>query len=190
MIPHMESVYVFLAAVVFAAVVSVDLFACALGFGSSGFRVPWRKVLLVNIIGKVMIGAGLICGYFFGAVVPQSVSAWIGFIVVAAIGVIKIIQSRSPRPVSSNLSWGAVAALGMVTSLDGTATAFAAAAGMSAVFIPTVIVLMSVTDQIVFALGNNLGFLIARQDRKCNVNLEFFAGLALVIFAVVKLWLD
>ena len=80
------------AAAVFTVIVSTDLFVCGLGYGSGRTRVPFRKVLLINIIGSVMIGIGLFAGQYIGSLLNEKVTNWLAFGVLTGFGLFKIGQ--------------------------------------------------------------------------------------------------
>jgi|GEM_PF-4711932 len=183
--------YVFTAVLIFVAIVSIDLFAGALAFGSSNVRMPFKKVLVINIIGKVIIGSALVAGHFLGQVIPDVVGIWLGFSILMALGIFKVIQSiinRNKPNEKKDITWLQSILLGVVLALDGAALSLGTTVGgMPFYFIYIVIAVMLVTDQLVFMLANKLGLYFSNHEKTPRINFDIIAGVFLIIIAVVKL---
>jgi len=178
--------YIIGVALIFVLVVSVDLFACALAYGTSKVHVSFFKVLVINIMGKIMITGGLVAGYFLGNVVPDVVSVWVCFAILFALGIVKLFTKQDTD--KQSISWFEVLTLGVVLSVDGAVTAIGATmVNMPIAFIFAVLGISLVTDQAVFIGGQKLG---NRITKKANLNLGWLSGVILITVAMVKLLLE
>jgi len=171
--------------------VSIDLFVGGLAIGASGIRVSFLCTFVINIVGKVLVGTALICGYYLGAVIPEIVGVWCGFIVLCGLGLYKIGQgvrrTKGDDTKPKTLTIKSSAFLGFVLALDNAVSGFGATLGyMPFAFIWVVLALMLVTDQVVFLSANRLGGLLS-QKRHRKINPNILAGVFLVVVAVTKL---
>ena len=186
--------YVLTASVIFIAIISIDLFTISFAYGTSGVKMPFKRVLVINIIGKVLIGGALVAGYFLGEIIPGIISIWLGFSILFALGLFKVVQyflTRASDKPLKNISFKEALVLGFVLSIDGVAVSLGTIiGGMPFYFIYIVIGVMLVTDQLVFLLGNHLGLFLKRRQKVRTMNLNWLAGVILIIVAVVKLVLE
>jgi len=186
-------VFVFTAAVIFVLIVSIDLFACGLAYGASKVRVPFTKVLAINLVGKVMVGASLFAGYYLGELVPTAVGIWLGFSVLVTVGIVKVIQWYLTRnkpftPNANGISWYEAIILGIVLSLDGDAMAFGATmTDMPMMFIFAVLGIALISDQVVFLASQYLG---GKFTKKANLNLGWLSGVIIIAVATAKLFFE
>jgi len=186
----LKVVYVFASALLFVLIVSIDLFACGLAYGTTGVKVSFQKIVVINLVGKVLVGSALFAGYYLGEIIPELVGIWVGFSVLVILGLVKVIQSvfKKNNAQILGLSWREAIVLGIVMSCDGSAMAFGTiVSDMPFAFIFVVLGMMLVTDQIVFLGANRLGFYLTQKNRTKNLNLDWLAGIILIVVAIVKL---
>ena len=193
--------YVLTATIIFVLVVSIDLFAIGFSYGTGRVKIPFKRVLVINLLGKLVIGSSLIAGYFLGQVIPNRIGIWIGFSILTALGIYKILQSilgRYKAPTRAEMSWLGSVILGLVLSLDGAAMAFGTTvANMPIYFAGIVIGTLLITDQIVLSAANKLGLLISTRKQKPTdtdtppaANWDWVAGAILIIVATAKVLIE
>ena len=180
-------------AVIFVLVISIDLFACAFAYGTAGVKVSFGKILLINAIGKLIVGSGLFIGYFVGGFMPEGVGIWVGFAVLLSVGVIKLIQwlvtrGKANKAIARNITWGEAAALGIVLALDGLAAGIGTTMTLlSLLFIFSVFAISVLSDQFVFMASQRLGKSLTK---KANLDLGWLSGVVLMIVSVCKLFFE
>jgi len=188
--------YIFTATIIFVVIISIDLFAGGLSYGTAGIRFGFKKVLVINIMGKILIGSALVAGHFLGTVIPDVVGIWLGFAILMSLGLFKIAQtflSRSNR-VIKDVSFREAIILGIVLALDGVALSLGTAvSGLPFYFVFIVIGTMVITDQLVFMGSNKLGLAFAKKKKSPTsggLNLDWLAGAILIVVAIIKLFLE
>ena len=185
--------YIILSAVVFVVVISIDLFACAFAYGAAKVYVPFKKILAINLIGKVIVGTGLFIGYFIGVFMPDAVGIWLGFGVLLAVGIIKVIQwlktrKKTDKPLTRSISWRESIALGVVLSLDGLAAGIGVTLTLlSLIFVFSVLVISIITDQLIFMGAQRLGKLVTK---KATLDLGWLSGVILITVSICKLFIE
>ena len=185
--------YIILSAVVFVAVISIDLFACAFAYGAAKVYVPFKKILAINLIGKVIVGTGLFIGYFIGGFMPDAVGIWLGFGVLLTVGVIKVIQwllarKKTNQSTFRSITWRESIVLGVVLSLDGLAAGIGVTLTLlSLVFVSSVLVISIITDQLIFMGAQRLGKLVTK---KATLDLGWLSGFILITVSICKLFIE
>jgi len=180
------------AALIFIIIVSVDLFVCGFGYGASKIHVPFRKVLVINIIGTVMIGIGLFAGYFLSSVLNESIATWLAFGVLFGLGLYKVaewffVKRKTPAKEIRPISWRETIILAVALSLDGLAIGIATTVdNWGLVFIITVLSLSLITDIVFFTLGQRLG---KRAIKNIKLDLAWISGVLLMGLAIVGLFI-
>ena len=169
-------------------IVSTDLFVCGFGYGTGKVHVPFRKVLLINIIGSIMIGVGLFAGYFIGNLICEAVANWVAFGVLFGLGTLKLIQWLFTRKKDSAdqirlITWRETLLLAVALSLDGLAVGIGSTVGdWGLAFIITVLAFSVITDPLVFWLGQRIGRKVAKRVR---LDLSWLSGVLLIGLAVI-----
>ena len=184
--------YVVVSAVIFVLVVSIDLFACGFAYGANKIKVPFRKVLVINITGKILVGAGLFTGYFVGGLMADEVAIWLGFSILLTLGLVKTVQwyltRKKINTAARQLTWREAVVLGVLLSFDGLAAGLGVTvSNMSLTFIFIVLGLSLVTDQLVFSGSRWLG---QKATKKANLNIGWLCGVTLITVAVCKLFFE
>jgi len=180
------------AAAVFMIIVSTDLLVCAFGYGVSKIHVPFRKVMVINLIGSLMIGTGLFVGYYIGSLLDDVVANGLAFGVLFGLGLFKITgwflnRKKATDKKMRPITWAETIVLAVVLSFDGLAIGFGATIDdFGLAFILTVLVMSLVTDMFVFALGQRIG---KRITKNTKLDLSWLSGALLMMLATVGLFL-
>ena len=187
--------YVLVVAIIFIAIISVDLFAGGLAYGTARVKVGFAKALVINIVGKILIGSALFAGFFFGALIPEAVAIWLSFTILFGLGLYKVLIPLLKRGTASKtlqpISIKEAVILGAVLAFDGVAMAFGTViVEMPIEFIFIVLGAMLVTDQVVLMGANRLGLYWSSREKLQSRNFDWVAGVILIIVAVVKLFLE
>ena len=185
--------YVFTAAIIFIALVSIDLFAGGLSYGTGRIRIPFGKAIIINIVGKILVAAALFTGYYVGNIIPDVVGIWVGFGVLLTLGLVKAtlpLLRKDEKP-KQPISFKEAIVLAVVMSFDGAAMAFGTTvADMPIYFIFVVLGTMLVTDQLVLMGSNTIGLYLSKHGKARTINFDWVAGLVLIIVAVAKLLIE
>jgi len=187
--------YVLTAAAIFIAIVSIDLFAGGLAFGATRTKISFVQALIVNVIGKIAIGIALVSGYYLGRLIPELVGIMLCFVILTSIGLYKIfhpiIFRNRPEKNIKKMTWWQSVLLGLALSFDGIGMAFGTTvADMPFYFIYVVLGTMLVTDQVILLGSNRLGLYLSNRKKALKLNLDWLAGLILIIVATVKMILE
>jgi len=192
---------VFGAALLFAVVVSVDLFACGLAYGLGGVRVGFWRALVVNLTGTCLLAPALFAGFYAGAAIPDAVGTWVGFGVLMAVAGFKIVSHFTRHHnrggvgeiISPTITFAGAIVVGLSSSIDGVAMSFGTTiAGMPLAFVFAVIAIMAVTDQAVVMGSNALGRAVARRRvaHGATIRTDLVVGVTLAVIATAKLFVE
>ncbi|MDR0462430.1 MAG: manganese efflux pump [Christensenellaceae bacterium] len=179
------------AAVLFILVLSIDLFACGFGYGASKTHVPFRKVLVINLIGSFVMAAGMICGHYLGEMLNKDIAMWLSFAFLFGLGIYKILYwffTRKTCPVKkvSLIAWSETIVFGIILSIDGFVVGVGATIdSFEIAFIVTAFVISLFSDHVVFWLGQFFG---AKVTEHICLNLSWISGAFLMIIATVGLF--
>ena len=187
--------YIFFAVILFIMTESVDLFAGGLGYGLARVRVSFWRVAIINVVGKVVLGAALFAGGVVGGWLPNSVAIWACFAILFGLGVTKIVggalQNGTTAPPRGDISVLCAISLGIVLSLDGAAMALGVTLSyLPYAFIFTLLAVKMLTDQAFFIAANWLGLRISGSQKPYARYGDFIAGGIIIAVAVAKLVFD
>lgn len=180
--------YILCAALVFIVAVSADVFACGFAYGSGSLHVGFKKVMLINIIGSSMLGAGLFIGYFLSFALKDSLSMWLGLCIFTALGLGKLLQWLITRKKNKakkirKVTWRETILLGIMLSIDGmTAGIGASMTFLSLTFIFIVLGISLFSDVIFYMLGQQLGQKFAQ---KTSLDLGWLSGVVLLLLGAL-----
>ena len=180
------------AAILLLLVVSIDLFVCGFGYGTSKIHVPFKKVLVINIIGSIMIGIGLFVGYWIGSQFNNGFASWLAFGILFGLGLFKffawlITKNKKQCRAIRLITWRETIVLGIVLAADGLVVGIGATVdSFGLAFICTVIALSLVTDHLVFWLGQSMG---KKVTKRIKLDLSWLSGTLLMILAVVGIFI-
>jgi putative sporulation protein YtaF len=73
--------------------VSIDSFAAALAYGSSGIRIPILSSIIMNGICSLILAASLFLGYLIFPVIPENLTKIICCLILSIIGIAKLCDS-------------------------------------------------------------------------------------------------
>ncbi|MCL2228258.1 MAG: manganese efflux pump [Firmicutes bacterium] len=185
----MESIHIAWVVIGFILVISVDLFACGFGYGTGKNKVPPSKIFVINLLGTIVIGAGLFSGYLLRPIIDPEITKWVSFGILFCFGIIKLTQwfvSRGEQNTeNTKFTWRETFAIGIALSFDGFAVGFGATiASLGLPFIIAAIVLSLITDPLVFAVGQYIG---GKVKERTTIDLSWLSGVILMIIAIVGL---
>jgi putative Mn2+ efflux pump MntP len=175
-----------LSAVVIAAVSNLDNLAAGVALGLRGTRIALAPNVLIAVVTMAGTAGALMSGHALARLLPPSVAGSVGAVIIAAIGIVTVLASRSPvgepaagvdrRPGPSQmLSWREAVVLAIALSLNNVGTGVGA--GIAAVP-PLMTTLLAGAFSLSCvgggsAVGRLVGPTVGRQAR-------LLAGLALV----------
>lgn len=79
----------------------IDAFACAFGYGASKVKIPFKSVMLINIVTTVLLAAGLLFGTVIGNLLPEEAAVWIAFTILFTLGIYKLFDSAIKKIIRS-----------------------------------------------------------------------------------------
>ena len=173
------------AALIFVLIVSFDLFVFGFSYGVSKVHVPTRKVFIINILGSIIMGAGMLSGFFLGHVFQGKIAIWISFGAFLGLGLFKIIgwlasSNKESAPVKP-ISWTETVMLGVLLSIDEFIIGLGGAiANPGLAFILTTILLSIIAGHVVFTCGQFAG---KKLTAKTQLNLSWVSGVAMLVMA-------
>ena len=84
---------IILEAVLLAFSISLDSFAASFAYGGSGVKIPFRSVLVVNLVCGGMLALSLLAGVFIGGYISNRVTVFICFGILFCLGIFKLFDS-------------------------------------------------------------------------------------------------
>ncbi|MCL2754765.1 MAG: manganese efflux pump [Oscillospiraceae bacterium] len=168
---------------------AADAFAAAFAYGCMGTKIPFRSVVIINIVCTAMLAVALYAGSYVAELVPQIVGAVVCFAVLMSIGIIKLLQGLKSRPALSEITAklavlrpaeAAIIAAGL--SLDGVAAGFGAALG--GVNAPVMLTVSLFAHMAAIPLGCVLGASLSRKSRR---NIAWLGGAVIIVLAFLQL---
>jgi len=72
---------------------AIDAFACSFAYGASRIKIPFKSILLINVICTGLLGIGLTIGSVLGNAFPEMLVEWLAFIILFSLGLSKIFES-------------------------------------------------------------------------------------------------
>ncbi|MCL2521417.1 MAG: manganese efflux pump [Erysipelotrichales bacterium] len=73
--------------------VGIDAFACSFGYGTSKVKIPFKSVMIINLVCTALLSVGLFFGALLGNFLTDSIAGWISFAILFSLGVFKIFDS-------------------------------------------------------------------------------------------------
>jgi len=95
----MSTIIIVLQALVLVIAVGIDAFACSFGYGASKITIPFKSVVIINVVCSALLAAGLFLGTSIGHFVPQGVGEWIAFAILFVLGVFKLFDSTIKKAI-------------------------------------------------------------------------------------------
>lgn len=80
-------------ALLLTTALSIDAFAASFAYGSSKIKIPFKSVMIINIIGSLVLGISLYLGIFFRPFVPGEAADALAFGILFTLGLFKIFDS-------------------------------------------------------------------------------------------------
>jgi len=181
-----------LSALVLAVIVSIDTFASGFGYGASKTKVPLRHIVVIDIIGSILLGSGLLLGFLVGHLVHTDITKVLSIGILVAMGGYKILSFVVKRikksvDVPCEIKWTETIVLAVALSFDNMAVGIGAAIhDASLVFCIAVIVFSIATDFLFFISGHSLG---EKVTKKTSLDLSWLSGVVLITAGALKIWL-
>jgi len=74
-------------------VLSIDAFAASFAYGSNRIKIPFKSVMLINIIGSIVLGISLYFGVIIRPFIPIEIAYGLSFGILFILGLVKIFDS-------------------------------------------------------------------------------------------------
>lgn len=71
----------------------IDAFACSFGYGASKIKIPFKSVLVINVICTSLLAIGLFLGTIINNFLSENIATWIAFAILFGLGLSKIFDS-------------------------------------------------------------------------------------------------
>lgn len=71
----------------------IDAFACSFGYGASKIKIPFKSVLVINLVCTSLLAIGLFLGVIINNFLSEDIAAWIAFAILFGLGISKIFDS-------------------------------------------------------------------------------------------------
>lgn len=204
-----------LSALLLTCAVSLDAFVASFAYGTNKIKIPFRSILVINIVCSSILGIALVGGCLIGQYIPDMVTKWFCFAILSVISFTKFFEclikkwinkskSVTPKKEFSFLNFKfCIQLLGDPTMADSDKSktlsskeAFALAVSLSldgfAVGIGTGMVDINIFEVFLFSLLTGMLAVILGQmagytiAKKTNLNLSWLSGTILLILAISK----
>lgn len=184
------------------AAVSADGFACAVGIGSAGIKIPARSAAVISLTGTVFLAlsvafADIISGFF-----PQTLCAVMSSLLLILLGVFNlcngIIRKRSSEDspiamlfdgtkadVDHSKTISCREALGLAVLLSADSLVTGVSVGLGDISLPPLIAASFVIGFLSVAAGGYIGKKIVYTG---SINLQWICGIILIVIALLP-WL-
>ena len=173
-----------LEAVILSATLSADAFAAAFAYGGNGVKINIWKAAIISIVSSAVLGISLFTGTAVRGFFPLWLTAWLCFIILFSIGIIKIFATKKEDGAAKTLSGTEAVILAAALSLDGLAVGFGAAMGNMNII--AALAASVVMNLLAVMVGCRLGISFSKKLSR-KVNLNRLAGIILIGLAVFKL---
>ena len=189
---YLESV---IPASVLSLSLSLDALAAAFAYGCMGTRIPFRSVVVINLVCTAILAAALFAGTYAARFIPENIGILICFAVLLIIGIIKLFQGIFAKPQNNAEAdtsavapekllkpiEAAIIATGL--SLDGVAAGFGAAlGGVNGI---AMLIVSLAAHMAAVPLGCMLGM---KLSAKTKFNVSWIGGGVIIILAITKLF--
>ena len=175
---------IFTVSMILALSVSADALACGFAAGASRLRVPMGSAITAAAVSAAFVAIGMAAWYYSAPLIPESVTRYISFSVLAVFGLLKLCGGAGGFSADCNsdrvLSAGEGAALGAALSVDGLAAGFGCMGGLRMLLCSSAFTLLFTACALYFGAKGGRG---VRPGRSGNLA----AGMALIVLAVQKL---
>lgn len=88
---------IFLGAMILALALSIDAFVASVSYGSQNISIPKRSLLVIAFVCSGFLGISLLVGTWLGGFLDDSITAYISFSILFALGVFRIFDSLLKR---------------------------------------------------------------------------------------------
>jgi len=168
-----------------AAAISIDAFAASFAYGGRRIRIPILSILIINGICALMLGGSLFAGAFVRNLIPEIATAFIGFLILFVLGILKFFDNGEIKNHDTDnskvISAGEAAALSVALSLDGLAAGFGIALTNANIW--AVILLAFAIGTLAVASGSLIGRKISGR-----LNISWISGVLLIGLALYRLF--
>ena len=183
-----------LQAAILSLMLSLDALTAGFAYGCTGIKIPFRSVVVINLVCTALLGAALFAGSLASGIIPHFVGVLLCFWTLLIIGVVKLVQGLKPLDCDKSdksdksevkttiLKSGEAAIIAAALSLDGVAAGFGAALG--GVNIAVMLIVSLAAHMIAVPLGCEIG---ARISRKIRFNITWIGGVVIILLAFTKL---
>ncbi|MCL2838998.1 MAG: manganese efflux pump [Oscillospiraceae bacterium] len=172
-------------ALLIALAISTDAFAASFAYGGKGIKIPFRSVLIINLVCSKMLGISLLAGEIIRPYMSETLTTGISFAILFILGIFKLFDGNTnpknhDKDNSKVISAAEAVSLSVALSLDGLAVGLGVAMG-SANILAVILCTFTVGVGAVM-LGCRLGNKIAGK-----INVSWLSGVILIGLAFVNL---
>lgn len=86
-------VYISIEALLLVTALSIDAFISSFAYGASKIRIPFKSIMIINIIGSVILALSLFFGSLLLPLIPSEYAQIIAFSILFILGITKIFDS-------------------------------------------------------------------------------------------------
>jgi len=98
----MNTIIMFFQAWLLVLALAIDAFACSFGYGVSKIKIPFKSVMVINLVCTSLLALGLILGTVITNFFTEDVAGWIAFTILFLLGISKIFDSAIKRIIRKN----------------------------------------------------------------------------------------
>ena len=197
-------------------VLSLDAFVASMAYGTNGIKVPFKSIIIIDLVCSFSLFISLILGTFLGNIFPNNITTIISFLILLSIGIYYLFESmvksylkkRKEGENKLKLKLFNISLIieiyidEMKADIDNSKTlssgealylAFALSLDSLAIGFGTGLVNINIFYIIIFSLIMNLvaiwlGLLLGKIFvEKSKVDLSWFTGIILIILAIFRL---
>ena len=80
-------------ALLLTTALSLDAFAASFAYGSSKIKIPFKSVMVINIIGSLVLASSIYLGALLRPFIPAEIASGLAFVILFTLGLIKIFDA-------------------------------------------------------------------------------------------------
>ena len=86
----MININISIEALLITAVLSLDAFAASFAYGSSKIKIPFKSVMIINLVGSIVLASSIFFGVLLRPFIPQYIASGLAFVILFTLGLAKI----------------------------------------------------------------------------------------------------
>ena len=72
---------------------SLDAFVASMAYGTNGIKIPFKSIIIIDLVCEFFLFISLILGAFFGKILPNNITTIISFLILLSIGIYYLFES-------------------------------------------------------------------------------------------------